>query len=90
MPIRAFLVMDEPTTALSSRETDKLFAIVRKLRQEGLAIIYISHRMAEVYELADRVSVLRDGTYVGTIMRSEMTPDIVVKMMVGPRYLLFL
>ena len=77
------LVMDEPTTALSSRETDRLFAIVRTLRQDGLAIIYISHRMAEVYELADRVSVLRDGTYVGTILRSEMTPDIVVKMMVG-------
>ena len=77
------LVMDEPTTALSSRETDKLFAIVRKLRQDGLAIIYISHRMGEVYELADRVSVLRDGTYVGTISRDEMTPDLVVKMMVG-------
>ena len=77
------LVMDEPTTALSSRESEKLFAIVRQLRQEGLAIIYISHRMAEVYELSDRVSVLRDGTYVGTILRSEMTPELVVKMMVG-------
>ena len=77
------LVMDEPTTALSSRESEKLFDIVRQLRREGLAIIYISHRMAEVYELSDRVSVLRDGTYVGTIMRDEMTPELVVKMMVG-------
>ncbi len=77
------LVMDEPTTALSSRESEKLFDIVRQLRRDGLAIIYISHRMAEVYELSDRVSVLRDGTYVGTIMRDEMTPEIVVKMMVG-------
>ncbi|WP_207210730.1 sugar ABC transporter ATP-binding protein [Lichenibacterium minor] len=77
------LVMDEPTTALSSRESEKLFAIVRQLRREGLAIIYISHRMAEVYELSDRVSVLRDGQYVGTILRSEMTPEVVVKMMVG-------
>ncbi len=77
------LVMDEPTTALSSRESDKLFDIVRQLRSDGLAIIYISHRMAEVYELSDRVSVLRDGTYVGTILRSEMTPDVVVRMMVG-------
>ena len=77
------LVMDEPTTALSSRESEKLFAIVRQLRSEGLAIIYISHRMAEVYELSDRVSVLRDGAYVGTILRSEMTPELVVKMMVG-------
>ena len=77
------LVMDEPTTALSSRESDKLFDIVRQLRRDGLAIIYISHRMAEVYELSDRVSVLRDGTYVGTIMRDEMTPEVVVRMMVG-------
>ena len=77
------LVMDEPTTALSSRESDKLFDIVRQLRRDGLAIIYISHRMAEVYELSDRVSVLRDGTYVGTILRDEMTPDVVVRMMVG-------
>ncbi len=77
------IVMDEPTTALSSRESDKLFDIVRQLRRDGLAIIYISHRMAEVYELSDRVSVLRDGTYVGTILRGEMTPDLVVRMMVG-------
>ena len=77
------LVMDEPTTALSSRESEKLFEIVRQLRREGLAIIYISHRMAEVYELSDRVSVLRDGTYVGTILRDEMTPELVVRMMVG-------
>ena len=77
------LVMDEPTTALSSRESDKLFAIVRQLRSDGLAIIYISHRMAEVYDLSDRVSVLRDGTYVGTILRNEMTPEVVVRMMVG-------
>ncbi|MCW6507433.1 sugar ABC transporter ATP-binding protein [Lichenifustis flavocetrariae] len=77
------LVMDEPTTALSSRETDKLFAIVRKLRQDGIAIIYISHRMAEVYELSDRVSILRDGTYVGTLEHDQMTPDAIVKMMVG-------
>ena len=77
------LVMDEPTTALSSRETDRLFATVRQLRKDGMAIIYISHRMAEVYDLSDRVSVLRDGTYVGTITRDEMTPERVVKMMVG-------
>ena len=77
------IVMDEPTTALSSRESEKLFDIVRQLRRDGIAIIYISHRMAEVYELSDRVSVLRDGTYVGTITRDEMTPELVVRMMVG-------
>jgi ribose transport system ATP-binding protein len=77
------LVMDEPTTALSSRETDRLFATVRQLRKDGLAIVYISHRMAEVYELSDKVSILRDGSYVGTITRDEMTPELVVRMMVG-------
>ncbi|MDB5363815.1 MAG: D-ribose transporter ATP-binding protein [Rhodospirillales bacterium] len=77
------LVMDEPTTALSSRETDALFALIRRLRADGLAIVYISHRMAEVYELADRVSVLRDGGCVGSLTRDEILPDVIVRMMVG-------
>ncbi|MQT13524.1 sugar ABC transporter ATP-binding protein [Rhizobiales bacterium Sp-1] len=77
------LVMDEPTTTLSSRETDRLFDLIRKLRAEGLAIIYISHRMAEIYELADRCSVLRDGAYVGTLSRDELSAESLVKMMVG-------
>ena len=76
-------MLDEPTTALSSRETERLFALIRQLRSEGIALIYISHRMAEVYELSDRVSVLRDGSYVGTIERAELTADALVKMMVG-------
>jgi ribose transport system ATP-binding protein len=79
------LVMDEPTAALSDRETVRLFEIVRQLRSEGLAIIYISHRMAEVYELADRLSVLRDGEYVGELKRSEFSADKVIEMMVGRR-----
>src|SRR3712207_4076757 len=77
------LVMDEPTTSLSSRETEALFGLVRQLRSEGLAIIYISHRMAEVYELSDRVSVLRDGSYVGTLAREEISAERLVQMMVG-------
>ena len=77
------LVLDEPTTALSSRETDRLFALVRQLRTEGIALIYISHRMAEVYELADRVCVLRDGGYVGTLDRDALSAASLVKMMVG-------
>jgi ribose transport system ATP-binding protein len=77
------LVMDEPTAALSDRETTRLFEIVRQLRSEGLAIIYISHRMAEVYELADRLSVLRDGEYVGELKRAEFSADKVIEMMVG-------
>jgi ribose transport system ATP-binding protein len=77
------LVMDEPTTSLSSRETEAMFALVRQLRAEGLAIIYISHRMAEIYELAERVSVLRDGSYVGTLVGDEISAERLVQMMVG-------
>lgn len=77
------LVMDEPTAALSSRETEKLFELIKRLRDEGLAIIYISHRMAEIYELADRVSVLRDGKYVGSLVREEINANRLVQMMVG-------
>ena len=83
MPSARILVMDEPTTPLSSRETDRLFELIRQLRAEGLAIIYISHRMAEIYELSDRVSVLRDGGYVGTLERADLSAESLVKMMVG-------
>jgi len=77
------LVMDEPTAALSSRETEQLFALIKRLRSEGMAIIYISHRMAEVYELSDRVSVLRDGQYVGSLTREQLNASELVRMMVG-------
>lgn len=77
------LILDEPTTALSSRETDGLFAMIRQLRSEGISMVYISHRMNEVYELSDRVSVLRDGSYVGTLDRDNLSPDTIVRMMVG-------
>ncbi len=77
------LVMDEPTTSLSTRETERLFALIRRLRTDGLAIIYISHRMGEIYELADRVSVLRDGAAVGTIDRTALSAETLVRLMVG-------
>ena len=77
------LVLDEPTTALSSRETEHLFRLVRQLRSEGIALIYISHRMAEVYELADRVTVLRDGSYAGSLDHTELNAESIVRMMVG-------
>jgi len=77
------LIMDEPTTPLSSRETDRLFALIRQLRDEGLAIVYISHRMAEIYELSDQVSVLRDGSHVGVLDREQLTAEALVQMMVG-------
>ncbi|MDQ2693780.1 MAG: sugar ABC transporter ATP-binding protein [Pseudomonadota bacterium] len=77
------LILDEPTTALSTRETDRLFDLIKRLRDEGIALIYISHRMGEIYELSDRVSVLRDGTYVGTLNRDELSAERLVQMMVG-------
>lgn len=77
------LVMDEPTAALSERETERLFEVIHKLRSNGIAIIYISHRMEEVYALANRVSVLRDGEYIGSLNRNEISPERLVQMMVG-------
>ncbi|MDZ8053022.1 MAG: sugar ABC transporter ATP-binding protein [Aulosira sp. ZfuVER01] len=77
------LVMDEPTAALSDRETERLFEVIRKLRDDGIAIIYISHRMEEVYALANRISVLRDGQYVGSLTRDEISAQRLVQMMVG-------
>ena len=64
------LVMDEPTAAISDREIERLFDIIRKLRQDGIAIIYISHRMREVFEIGDRITVLRDGSNVASLRPS--------------------
>lgn len=77
------LIMDEPTTALSAGESERLFALIRQLRAEGLAIIYISHRMDEVYALGDRVTVLRDGRLVGSLDKPEIRADTIVRLMVG-------
>lgn len=77
------LVMDEPTAALSDREAERLFEVIRKLRSDGIAIIYISHRMEEVYTLADRISVLRDGEYISSLTRDEISADRLVQMMVS-------
>jgi ribose transport system ATP-binding protein len=77
------LIMDEPTSALSAGETERLFALIRQLRAEGLAIIYISHRMDEVYALGDRVTVLRDGRLVGSLDKPEIRANTIVRLMVG-------
>jgi ribose transport system ATP-binding protein len=77
------LIMDEPTSSLSHRETERLFQVVRELKQQGIAIIYISHRLSEVRELADRVIVLRDGKNAGEILRADITHERMVQMMVG-------
>ncbi|TIP09245.1 MAG: sugar ABC transporter ATP-binding protein [Mesorhizobium sp.] len=77
------LVLDEPTAALSRGEALELYRIIGQMRAAGVGMIYISHRMEEVWQLADRVTVFRDGKYVGTGMLSEMSPPDVVRMMVG-------
>lgn len=77
------LVLDEPTAALSDRETEKLFAVIGKLKAEGVSMIYISHRMAEVFALGDRITVMRDGRKVGSYLPGEATPDELVARMVG-------
>ena len=77
------LIMDEPTAALSENDVEQLFSIVRRLRQRGLSIIYISHRLHEVFELADRVTVLRDGEYIGSQAVKDTTESKLISMMVG-------
>lgn len=77
------LILDEPTSSLSEKETEALFRVVRQLRQEGVSILYVSHRLTEVFELADRVTVLRDGTYVETKSITEVDTQSLIKLMVG-------
>ena len=77
------LIMDEPTSAITEAEVGHLFEIIRDLRQQGIGIIYITHKMDELYEIADEFSVFRDGHYIGTYASSEVTRDEIIKMMVG-------
>lgn len=77
------LVMDEPTAALSDRETELLFAMIARLKAKGVAIIYISHRLSEVFALGDRITVLRDGHKIADLLPAETTPDQLVTLMVG-------
>ena len=79
------LVMDEPTSALSREETERLFAIIRQLKSAGLTIIYISHHLSEVFAIADRVTVLRDGRKIATREIDAITPSELVQMMVGQK-----
>lgn len=77
------IVFDEPTAALTESEIQQLFAIIRDLRKKGLGIVYISHRMDEIKQITDRVTVMRDGSYVGTLVTEECSKDDIIKMMVG-------
>ena len=77
------LVMDEPSATLTPQEVDRLLGIMRELREQGLGIIYISHRLEEVYEIADRIMVLRDGEHVGTKATVELGREDLIELMVG-------
>jgi ribose transport system ATP-binding protein len=75
--------LDEPTASISDKETQNLFGIVRKLKEKGIGIIYISHRLSELFEIGDRVTVMRDGEYVSTVNLKDTNIDELTKMMVG-------
>jgi len=77
------IIMDEPTGALNNQEVEVLYGIIKRLKEQGRTILYISHRMKEIFDLSDRVSVLRDGCYVATKKTSELDHDALVKLMVG-------
>lgn len=77
------VIMDEPTSAISEREVDKLFSILRKLRNEGVAIIYISHKMDEIFQISDKITILRDGEHISTTDASELDPESLITQMVG-------
>ena len=77
------LVMDEPTSSLSDEEVEKLFETMTRLKEQKVSIIYISHRMEELFRMTDRITVIRDGTYVGTVNTKETDTDELVAMMVG-------
>ncbi|WP_041434660.1 sugar ABC transporter ATP-binding protein [Thermotoga petrophila] len=77
------LILDEPTSSLTQKETEKLFEVVKSLKEKGVAIIFISHRLEEIFEICDKVSVLRDGEYIGTDSIENLTKEKIVEMMVG-------
>lgn len=77
------IVMDEPTAVLTKKEVDKLFALIEKLRNKGYSIVYISHRMEEIFTVSDRITVLRDGVTVGSFYTKQITVDQLISMMVG-------
>ena len=77
------IVMDEPTSSLTDNEVDNLFRIIRELKSQGVAVIYISHKMEEIKEIADDVTIMRDGRYIGTWGADELTTDMIISKMVG-------
>lgn len=85
----SLILMDEPTSALSSKEVDALFALTRRLKQRGVSVVFISHRLEEVLQVVDRIVVMRDGRRVGTLPVAEATESKIIRMMVGREVGLF-
>ena len=83
------ILMDEPTSALSSREVDALFSMMRRLKAQGVPVVFISHRLEEILEVVDRIIVMRDGHRVGTLPRAEATEGKIIQLMVGRKVGLF-
>ncbi|WP_429164559.1 ribose ABC transporter ATP-binding protein RbsA [Aeromonas rivipollensis] len=79
------IIMDEPTDALTDTETEQLFVVIRELREQGCGIVYISHRLKEIFQICDSVTVLRDGKWIGEQAVSELDEDRIIEMMVGRR-----
>ncbi len=80
------LLLDEPTSAIGKPETERLFRVIRFLRDHGVGIVYVSHKLDEVFAIADRITVLKDGEFVDTVPTRNTTPDAVVRMMVGKEF----
>lgn len=80
------IIMDEPTSSLTNRETEMLFASIRSLKNAGVSILYISHRMEEIFNISDRTTILRDGTYIKTLSTKDTTPKELVSLMVGREF----
>ena len=77
------IIMDEPTSSISEKDAECLLGIVKELREQGMTIVYISHRMHEIFQIADRICVLRDGSHIGTVDAAATTPQDLIGMMVG-------
>lgn len=78
-----FLILDEPTSSLTDKETNKLFEVVRSLKEQGISILFISHRMPEIFAICDRVSIFKDGAYVCSMDTKDITGEDIIKAMVG-------
>lgn len=81
-----FIILDEPTAPLSNTETMHLFEIIEKLKEKNIGIIFISHRLPEIFQISDKVTVLRNGRYVGTDQKNNLTPNLLVEMMLGKKF----